>query len=167
MVASGQAAMELQGDWDPSVMQALVPASQWTTDTSDLGWFAFPSVPGAPGNATAVLGGADGDSCSVKAPEPACADFLEYVDSPAAQKLVVTASLLPANAAASSAVTLPADLQELQYTKTAPYVQEYLDLAYPTSVGNALDAAVANFFAKPTASPSAIITAIDQAAAQQ
>ena len=165
MVASGQAAMELQGDWDPSVMQALVPSSQWTTDTSDLGWFPFPSVPGASGSAQAVLGGADGDSCSVSAPEPACADFLEYVDSPASQKLIVSASLLPANPAASSAVTLGADLQELGYTKTAP-VQEYLDLDYPTSVGNALDAAVANFFAKPTSSPSSIATAIDQAGAQ-
>lgn len=165
MVASGQAAMELQGDWDPSVMQALVPSSQWTTDTSDLGWFPFPSVPGASGNARAVLGGADGDSCSVNAPEPACADFLEYVDSPASQKLMVSASLLPANPAASSAVTLGADLQELGYSKTAP-VQEYLDLDYPTSVGNALDAAVANFFAKPTSSPSSIVTAINQAGAQ-
>jgi raffinose/stachyose/melibiose transport system substrate-binding protein len=166
LVASGQAAMELQGDWDPSVMQALVPASTWTADTANLGWFPFPSVPGAAGNGQAVLGGADGNSCSTKAPEPACADFLEYVDSPPAQKLIVGSSLLPANAAASSAVTLGADLQELQYTKTAPYVQEYLDLAYPTNVGNALDAAVANFFAKPTASPSSIITAINGAGAQ-
>ncbi len=167
LVASGKAAMELQGDWDPSVMQALVPAGTWTADTTDLGWFPFPSVPGAAGNGQAVLGGADGNSCSAKAPEPACADFLEYLDSPAAQKQIVTSSLLPANPAASSAVTLGADLQELSYTKTAPYVQEYLDLAYPTSVGNALDAAVANFFAKPSGSPSAIITAINSAGTQQ
>lgn len=167
MVASGKAAMELQGDWDPSVMQSLVSSSQWQSDTTDIGWFPFPGVPGAPGNPAALLGGSDGNSCSTSAPEPACADFLEYLDSPSAQKLIVTAQLLPANQAAVSAVTLPADLSVLQASKAAPYIQEYLDLAYPTNVGTALDAAVANFFAKPTGSPQAIITAINQAAAQQ
>ena len=167
MVADGKAAMELQGDWDPSVMQALVPSSTWQTDTTDIGWFPFPGVPGAPGNPAAMLGGSDGDSCSTSAPEPACADFLEYMDTVSAQKLIVSAALLPANPAASSAVTLPADQQEISANKTAPFVQEYLDLAYPTNVGTALDAAVANFFAKPSGNPSAIITAIDNAAAQQ
>jgi raffinose/stachyose/melibiose transport system substrate-binding protein len=167
MVADGQAAMELQGDWDPSVMQALVPASTWTADTTDLGWFPFPSVPGASGSSGGLLGGSDGNSCSVSAPEPACANFLEYLDSPAAQKKIVSASLLPVNPAASSAVTLGADLQLLGNEKITSDIQEYLDLAYPTNVGTALDSAVADFFANPSGSPSAIITAIDQAAAQQ
>ena len=165
MVADGKAAMELQGDWDPSVFQALVSKSQWQADTSNLGWFPFPAVPGAPGNGAALLGGSDGNSCSTKAPEPACADFLQYLDSAAAQKLIVGASLLPANPAAASAVTLQADQQVLQASKATPYVQEYLDLAWPTNVGTALDSAVATFFAKPTStSPQSIVTAIDQAA---
>ena len=168
MVAAGKAAMELQGDWDPSVFQALVSKGQWQSDTTDLGWFPFPAVPGAPGNGQALLGGSDGNSCSTNAPEPACADFLQYLDSATAQKAIVGASLLPANPAAASAVTLPADEQVLQASKTTPFVQEYLDLAYPTNVGTALDSAVANFFADPAKStPQSIVTAIDQAAAQQ
>jgi len=168
MVAAGKAAMELQGDWDPSVFQALVSKSQWQSDTTKLGWFPFPAVPGAPGNGQALLGGSDGNSCSTKAPEPACANFLEYLDSAAAQKLIVGASLLPANPAASSAVTLPADQEVLQSSKATPFVQEYLDLAWPTNVGTALDSAVATFFAKPTTvSPQSIVSAIDQAAARQ
>jgi raffinose/stachyose/melibiose transport system substrate-binding protein len=167
MVADGQAAMELQGDWDPSVMQALVPASTWTADTTDLGWFPFPSVPGASGSAGGLLGGSDGNSCAKSAPEPACADFLEYLDSPSAQKKIVSAALLPVNPAASSAVTLGADLELLNNEKTTSDVQEYLDLAYPTAVGTALDSAVADFFANPAGSPQAIVSAIDQAAAQQ
>jgi raffinose/stachyose/melibiose transport system substrate-binding protein len=167
MVADGKAAMELQGDWDPSVMQALVPSSTWQADTTNIGWFAFPAVPGAPGNSSALLGGSDGNSCSTSAPEPACADFLEYLDSTAAQKLIVGASLLPANATAASAVSLPADQQVLQASKSASYVQEYLDLAWPTNVGTALDSAVADFFAKPTTTPPlSIVTAIDKAAQQ-
>jgi raffinose/stachyose/melibiose transport system substrate-binding protein len=168
MVASGKAAMELQGDWDPSVFQALVPKSQWQSDITDLGWFGFPSVPGAPGNATALLGGSDGNSCSNNAPEPACADFLQYLDSASAQKLVAAASLLPANPAAASAVSLSADQSVLQTSKASSFTQEYLDLAWPTNVGTALDSAVATFFAKPTTtSPESIVSAINQAAARQ
>jgi raffinose/stachyose/melibiose transport system substrate-binding protein len=168
MVASGKAAMELQGDWDPSVFQALVPKSQWQSDTTNLGWFGFPAVPGAPGNATALLGGSDGNSCSNSAPEPACADFLQYLDSASAQKLVAGASLLPANPAAASAVSLSADQSVLQASKASSFTQEYLDLAWPTNVGTALDSAVATFFAKPTTTPTqSIVAAIDQAATQQ
>jgi len=168
MVASGKAAMELQGDWDPSVFQALVPKSQWQSDTTDLGWFGFPAVPGAPGNATALLGGSDGNSCSNNAPEPACADFLQYLDSASAQTLVAGASLLPANPAAASAVSLSADQSVLQTSKASSFTQEYLDLAWPTNVGTALDSAVATFFAKPTTTaPESIVTAINQAAARQ
>jgi len=167
-VASGKAAMELQGDWDPSVMQALVPASTWQSDTSQIGWFPFPSVPGAAGSQSAMLGGSDGNSCSVTAPEPACADFLEYLSSSTNQVKLAGANLLPANPAGSSGVTLPADQDVMNFTKTKPYVQEYLDLAYPTSVGTALDAAVATFFANPAKAVSgSVATAINQAAARQ
>ncbi|HUB42269.1 MAG TPA: extracellular solute-binding protein [Streptosporangiaceae bacterium] len=168
MVASGKAAMELQGDWDPSVMEALVPKSQWNADINDIGWFPFPAVPGAPGNSQALLGGGDGNSCSTGAPEPACADFLEYLETASAQKLLVaTADVgLPANPAASSALTLPAEQTILAATKQTPYIQEYFDLAWPTNVGSALDAAVANMFANK-ATPQDIVSAINQAAAQQ
>jgi raffinose/stachyose/melibiose transport system substrate-binding protein len=167
-VASGKAAMELQGDWDPSVFQALVPASTWQSDTQQIGWFPFPSVSGSVGSQTALLGGSDGNSCSVKAPEPACANFLEYLSSAAIQTKLASANLLPANPAGSSGVTLAADQDVMTFTKTKPYVQEYLDLAYPTSVGTALDAAVATFFANPaTAASSSVAAAINQAAARQ
>src|ERR1700743_3040800 len=39
MVASGKAAMELQGDWDPSVMEGV---STNKNLSSELGWFPFP-----------------------------------------------------------------------------------------------------------------------------
>jgi len=168
LVASGKAAMELQGDWDPSVMEALVPSSQWKADINDIGWFPFPAVPGAPGNSQVLLGGGDGNSCSTSAPEPACADFLEYLETASSQKLLVaTANVgLPANPAASSALTLPAEQTILAATKQTPYIQEYFDLAWPTNVGSALDAAVANMFAGK-ATPQDIVSAINQAAAQQ
>jgi raffinose/stachyose/melibiose transport system substrate-binding protein len=95
-------------------------------------------------------------------------DFLAYLDSPAVQKeLVSTANVgLPANPAAASALTLPAEKQILQLSQSATYIQNYFDIAYPTNVGQALDNAVANFFAGQ-GTPQTIITAIDQAASQQ
>ncbi len=165
MVANGKAAMELQGDWDPGVMSALATSKSFM---SNLGWFPFPAVSGAPGSGTALLGGGDGFSCTTTAPEPACANFLTYLDSqPVQEKLVSTADVgLPANPAAAPALTLPSEKQILQLSQQAPYVQNYFDIAYPTNVGQALDNAVADFFAGQ-GSPATIVTAIDQAAAQQ
>ena len=146
MLANGKAAMELQGDWETSVIPAL------TTDKniiSKLGWFPFPSVPGGQGNPSTVLAGGDGFSCTTAAPEPACADFLQYVDSTAVQeKLVQQANVgLPANRAAEAVLSNPALKAAAQAHDNAAYVAEYFDIAFPTNPGLALDAAIANFFA--------------------
>ncbi len=164
MVGNGKAAMELQGDWDPGVMAPL------TSDkglNSELGWFPFPAVSGGAGDPTTVLGGGDGFSCTTSAAEPACADFLKYLDSAAVQAKVVGANVgLPANPAASPALTMPALKQVLTYNHSSPFIQTYFDIAFPTSVGTALDAAIANYFAGQ-GTPQSIITAVSQAAASQ
>jgi len=163
MVANGKAAMELQGDWETSVIPALTTNKNIL---SDLGWFPFPTIPGGLGNPTAVLSGGDGFSCTTGAAEPACAEFLQYIDSTPVQKKVVAANVgLPANPAAASALTLPALKQVLAYNHAAPYVQTYFDIAFPTSVGQALDAAIATYFAGQ-GSPQSIITAVNQAKSQ-
>jgi len=163
MVANGKAAMELQGDWDPGVM---APLTSDKSINSELGWFPFPSVPGGAGSATTVLGGGDGFSCTTVAPAKTCAEFLKYIDSTPVQTKVVGANVgLPANPAASSALG-PAQQQVLTYSHAAPYIQTYFDIAFPTNVGQALDAAIANFFAGQGSAQS-IITAVSQAKAQQ
>ena len=163
MVANGKAAMELQGDWDPGVMAPLTSNKKIN---SELGWFPFPSVPGAPGSATTVLGGGDGFSCTNVVPAATCAEFLKYIDSSSVQTKVVGANVgLPANPAASSALG-PAQKQVLTYSHAAPYIQTYFDIAFPTNVGQALDAAIANFFAGQGSAQS-IITAVSQAKSQQ
>jgi raffinose/stachyose/melibiose transport system substrate-binding protein len=146
MVANGKAAMELQGDWETSVIPAL------TSDkniVSKLGWFPFPSIPGGQGSPSTVLGGGDGFSCTTSAPEPACADFLQYVDSTAVQeKLVTQANIgLPANRTAESVLTNPALKAAAQAHDNAGYVAVYFDIAFPTNPGQALDLAIANYFA--------------------
>jgi raffinose/stachyose/melibiose transport system substrate-binding protein len=162
MVANGKAAMELQGDWDPGVM---APLTSNKSLNSQLGWFPFPSVPGAAGSATTVLGGGDGFSCTTVAPAKTCAEFLKYIDSTPVQTKVVGANVgLPANPAASSALG-SAQKQVLTYSHASPYIQTYFDIAFPTNVGQALDAAIANFFAGQGSAQS-IITAVSQAKSQ-
>ena len=163
MVANSKAAMELQGDWDPGVMAPLTTSANGLN--SELGWFPFPAIPGGAGDPTTVLGGGDGFSCTTSAPEPACADFLQYLDSTPIQKQVVGANVgLPANSAAASALTLPAMQTVVSANHAAPYIQTYFDIAFPTSVGQALDTAIANFFAGQGNAQS-IITAVSQAKA--
>lgn len=62
---------------------------------------------------------------------------------------------LPANPAAASSLAMPALKQILSVSHSAPYIQTYFDIAFPTSVGQALDAAIASYFAgQGTPSPS-------------
>ena len=146
LLANGKAAMELQGDWETSVVPSLTSN---TNIISELGWFPFPQVSGGKGNPTTVLSGGDGFSCTTKAAEPACSEFLQYIDSASVEKELVTKAGvgLPANTAAESVLTNPALKQAAQAHDKAAYQAEYFDIAFPVAPGQALDAALANFFA--------------------
>ena len=157
MVASGKAAMELQGDWDPSVMEGVSTNKNLSTE---LGWFPFPQTPGSAGSQTAALGGGDGFSCTgTQQQTQACAEFLQYLDSPTVQAQIVGVGqsgepVLPASA---SAITLPATQTAAAYYKTAAYSQLYFDTALPTKPGLNLDTAIANYFSSPNAGTAAAI----------
>jgi raffinose/stachyose/melibiose transport system substrate-binding protein len=146
LLANGKAAMELQGDWETSVLPALTTNKNLL---SELGWFPFPTVTGGLGNPTAVLSGGDGFSCTTGAAEPACAEFLQYIDStPVQEELVQKANVgLPANSAAEAVLSNPALQAAAHAHDTAAYDAEYFDIAFPTDPGLALDSALANFFA--------------------
>jgi raffinose/stachyose/melibiose transport system substrate-binding protein len=160
-VANGKAAMELQGDWE---LPTMIPLAKDKQFASKLSWFAFPTVSGGQGEQGATLGGGDGFSCTSKA-GAACVDFLKYVASVPVQKQLVekTVASLPANSGANSVVK-DATLQKvLQASQSSPFVQTYFDQALPTAVGNALNDAIANFFAGQ-GSPKDIAGAVAKAA---
>jgi raffinose/stachyose/melibiose transport system substrate-binding protein len=164
LVANGQAAMELQGDWE---LPTMIPLTTDKTYATKLGWFPFPSISGGQGSAGVALGGGDGFSCSAKA-GPSCPDFLKYISSTDVQTKLVqsnTASL-PANPAAISAIQDPTLKQVQTYLSSASYIQLYFDQALPTSVGNALNDAIANFFAGKGTSQD-IVSAFTKAVANQ
>lgn len=157
LVASGKAAMELQGDWDPGTMKGLVSNPKLY---SQLGWFPFPAIAGGQGDPKAVLGGGDGFSCTTGAAEPACEQFLQFLASPAEQKQIMTAGVgLPANPAATSAIAVPAERTASTAFQGADYIQMYFDEALPTQPGQNLDTALANYFAGQ-GSASSIISSV-------
>jgi raffinose/stachyose/melibiose transport system substrate-binding protein len=144
LVATGDAAMELQGTWDKSVMQGLTD-----TDLDPLlGWFPFPSVTGGDGDPSATLGGGDGFSCTQKHAKE-CVDFLHYLSSADIQTKLVESEVvtIPVVEAATSAITDPVIKSIYDFNSEAAYVQTYFDIALPTGVGSALDDAAADLFA--------------------
>jgi raffinose/stachyose/melibiose transport system substrate-binding protein len=160
MIANGKAAMELQGDWELGTMQGLTGN---TAFASQVGWFPFPSVTGGQGDPGVVLGGGDGFSCTTKA-TAACADFLKYISSPEIQNKIAAQGIgLPVNPAAAGSLTDPTMQAVAKYAGSAPYVQMYFDIAFPTAVGQSLDTAVADFFAG-RGTPQSIVQSVTNAA---
>jgi raffinose/stachyose/melibiose transport system substrate-binding protein len=123
MVANGKAAMELQGDWEPSVMAALTQPERGARRrrrvlVHDRGHDGLRGLPA-----------------------------LHRQPARPAQLVTSGAASLPANPRAASAITNPTVKKVLQYSQNASFIQTYFDIALPTSPGQALDDAVADFFA--------------------
>ena len=161
LLANGKVAMELQGHWNAGVMQPLTPNGKVPTF---LGWFAFPNVPGSKATPGSLLGGGDGFACSAKAPEPQCAQFLAYIDSPGVQKRIGSTSFgLPVRRGTETSVTDPNLRTVLKARSNSPFIQLYLDIAFSRSIGQALDAATADQFAGK-ATPAQVVSRIASAA---
>jgi raffinose/stachyose/melibiose transport system substrate-binding protein len=161
LLANGKAAMELMGHWDPGVMQGLTPDQKIPTF---LGWFPFPNVPGSKALPGSLLGGGDGYACSWKAPQPACSQFLQYINSPSVQRRIGSTGFgLPVRKGTEGSVTDPNLRTVLKFRSTSPFIQLYLDQAYSPAIGQALNAAIADQFAGK-ATPQQVVARIAAAA---
>ena len=162
LVANGKAAMELMGSWDGGTMGSLTPDGK---EPSFLGWFPFPSVPGAGGNQTAQMGGGDGYACSKKAPAE-CVEFLKYlVSQPVEAGYAATGGGVPVAKGSESGLSDPVLQTISKATQQAGGVQLWLDTAFGSTEGTAMnDAIVAIFADKGT--PQGVVDALNKAAAQ-
>ena len=161
LLATGKVAMEMQGHWEPGVMQGLTADKKGLGD--DLGWFPFPSVSGGAGDPAATLGGGDAWAVSQDAPKEAV-DFVNYLLSDEVQKGFAERDMgLPTNSAASGSVKDPALGGLLQVRDKSPYVQLYFDTAFGQAVGGAMNDEIALMFAGK-ASPQDIVDATQAAA---
>jgi raffinose/stachyose/melibiose transport system substrate-binding protein len=164
LLANGKAAIELQGHWNGGVIGGLTPDKKQLG--AKLGWFPFPAVAGGAGDPTAAFGGGDGFSCSAKAP-PACADFLNFLLSVDEQKKFGALNVgVPVAPGSASSVSDPTLQGVIQARDKSAFTQLYFDKAFTTSVGAALDDAIANLFAGAT-TPEGVVKSIKDAVASQ
>ena len=161
LLATGKVAMEMQGHWEPGVMQGLTEDKKGLGE--DTGWFAFPSVVGGQGDQSAALGGGDAWAVSKDAPD-AAVEFAKHLLSDDVQKGFAERDMgLPTNPAATGAVKDPALGGLLKVRDEAPYVQLYFDTAFGQSVGGAMNDEIALMFAGK-ATPQDIVDKTQQAA---
>lgn len=161
LVATGKAAMELMGHWNPGVMGGILTeeAGEDVSPPEWLGWFNFPGIDGAAGDPNAVLGGGDGFSVHADAP-PATVDLLKYILSDDVQaRFAEAASSIPTAPGAADAVVDPNLQLVLEGLQNATYVQLWLDTAYGPTVGGAMNDAIVNFFGG-SGTPQDIVDAI-------
>jgi raffinose/stachyose/melibiose transport system substrate-binding protein len=160
LVANHKASMELMGAWNPGVIASL---TKDTKPLPDLGFFPFPAVPGGQGDPAAIMGGADGYSCSAGAPKE-CTGFLNYILTKDVQEGYYKAfNSLPVTKAAQGAVTEDYLKAVLDAYNKAPYVSQWLDTVYGQNVGNALNVGVVNLLAGK-GDVAGIIKAVNDAA---
>jgi raffinose/stachyose/melibiose transport system substrate-binding protein len=162
LVANGKAAMELMGAWDGGTMGSLTPDGK---EPSFLGWFPFPSVPGAGGSQTTMMGGGDGYACSKKAPAE-CVEFLKYlVSQPVLTGYAGTGAGIPTTKGSESGLTDPVLQTVSKATQSAGGVELWLDTQFGATAGTAMnDAIVAIMAGKGT--PQGVVDALKKATQQ-
>jgi ABC-type glycerol-3-phosphate transport system substrate-binding protein len=168
LVATGNAAMELMGQWNYFVYQGFTDGSdeEIAALLEDLDWFPVPGISGGQGDPTAALGGGDGFSCYIDAPA-ICADFLAYIASADVQAGFAEAvGGLPVNPAAASAVSDPINQEIAAAAGGAGYVQLWLDTDLGPNVGGALNDGIVAIFAG-TGDAQGVVDAMTAAAATE
>ena len=158
-MGNGQAAMELMGQWAPSVEKEQ--SGKGIGD--DLGFFSFPSVDGGKGKQTDIMGGGGGFAVGKDAP-PATVDFLKFLLQPDnIRKGVSTAAILPVVKGTEDAVTDANARTVVATVAKATGFHLYPDQAYPPSVGQTVNDSVSQLVAGAM-SPEAVAKAITEAA---
>ncbi|MGH3379257.1 MAG: extracellular solute-binding protein [Actinoallomurus sp.] len=137
-MGNGKAAMELMGQWAPSV-----ESSSGKGIGKDLGFFAFPSVEGGPGATTEVFGGGGAHALRKGAPAVAV-DFLKYFASvDVSRQLVSSGAVMPVVQGSESALTDPNKKIVAKALDEATGFQLYLDQDFPPAVGQEVNDSVA------------------------
>jgi raffinose/stachyose/melibiose transport system substrate-binding protein len=163
-VGNGKAAMELMGQWAPSVQKDQSAGKKGLGD--DLGWFPFPTVTGGAGAATDGVGGGNGIAVGKNAP-PEAVDFLKFFMSKDNQdKLNSDGIGLSTVTGTESTITDPNLKQVLAGRGAATFMQLYLDQATSPAMGQVINDATAGLFLGKS-DPATACKAISDAAATQ
>ena len=161
IMGNGQAAMELMGQWAPTIEAAYSTDKKGIGDK--LGFFPFPALDAGKGSPSEVLGGCNGYAVGKNAP-PETFEFLKFLLSPAGQRTVTAeGGVLPVIQGAGDAIVDPNLKLVHAALASATGFQLYLDQAYPPAIGQQVNDSVAALVAK-SASPQAVAQAIAKTA---
>ncbi|GAB3809998.1 extracellular solute-binding protein [Micromonospora zhanjiangensis] len=163
-MGNGGAAMELMGQWAPTVQNSSSTSKKGLGDK--LGFFKFPTVDGGKGAITEAFGGGNGFAVGKNAP-PATIDFLKTLVNAANQRRsAATGAVLPAVKEAADAITDANQKIVAETLASSTGFQLYLDQAYPPAVGQQVNDSVAELIAG-SKSPEQIVKDITQVAKTQ
>jgi len=155
-----EAAMELMGQWAPG---AYAGNDAELAAQLNLGLAPFPVVEGGAGNPNDAFGGGNGFAVGANAEDEAV-DFLKYITSAEAQRLIAPVfGVIPTIAAAEDVITDPNLQLIMKLRNEAPYAQMYYDQFLPPAVATAVLDAVDGLFAG-TLSPEDAAAMIEDAA---
>jgi len=146
LMGNGKAAMELMGQWAPSVQVANSVSGEGIL--SSLGWFSFPSVANGAGKLTDVMGGGGGYVLGKNAPDEAV-DFLQFFLTKKYNKeMVRVEGSIPVVAGAEEALEGNENaVKMVKAIANADYYQLYYDQFLPPAVGATVNDAVASLIA--------------------
>jgi raffinose/stachyose/melibiose transport system substrate-binding protein len=164
LVGNGVAAMELMGQWAPNV--------QKDNSTSKLGIgdklvaAPFPAIKGGKGKATEVIGGGGGFALGKNASD-AAVDFVKFLTNKENMTTwAKTSGILPTTKGAEAGIVDPNAKMVKALVDKCTFFQLYLDQAFPTAVGGAVNDAVQTILAG-TATPAQACAAIQTAFANK
>lgn len=141
---NGEAAMELGGQWSPSVEAAN---SADGVGVKNLGMFNFPAVEGGAGAATDAMGGGNGFAIGKNA-SPEAIDFVKYLTSVANQKVVAAdGTAIPVVKGAETALADPNMQLVAKSFGEAQYFQLCFDTYLGSDLGSALNDAIQKLYA--------------------
>ena len=141
---NGKAAMELSGQWAPSVEAAN---SADGVGVANLGMFNFPAVEGGVGKLTDVIGGGNGFAIGKDA-EPEAIDFVKFLTNVQNQTTVAASGTgIPVVKGAEVGLTDPNLLLVQQSFAAADYFQLYYDQELPSAMGGIINDAVQKLYA--------------------
>jgi raffinose/stachyose/melibiose transport system substrate-binding protein len=162
---NGKAAMELSGQWAPTV-QAANAADQKGVTGDNLGLFGFPAVEGGAGSVADVVGGGNGFAIGKDA-EPEAVDFVKYLTSVENQTIIADhGSGIPVVKGSEVGLKDPNMLLVQQLFAAAPYFQLYYDQFLPPATGSVLNDSVQGLFAG-TLTPEQVAQAVEDSVAQE
>jgi raffinose/stachyose/melibiose transport system substrate-binding protein len=163
-VGNRKAAMELMGQWAPSVQADTTKKPR--NLGGDLAFGTFPAVDGGKGKTTDAFGGGGGFALGKNAPDKTI-DFVKFLLSLDNVKTeVATGAVLPVVKGAETAVTDPLQKDVATALAAATGFQLYLDQAYAPAVGQQVNDSVAELIAGK-ATPEKVTQEVSDVASQQ